>query len=114
MYNIETLPPDGVIGELVTKESGNVSEAVGLVSMDGFVVVGKRFFEKVLPKPVELAEALADVAVELRIGSLLRTTFHNHRDQFRFLAGGQRDFHQLVTAFLKVDRRHDCEVDCTT
>lgn len=49
----------------MTKESGDVAKAVGLISMNGFVVVGERFFEILAPDPVEFAEPFADEAVEV-------------------------------------------------
>jgi hypothetical protein len=60
----------------------NVAQAVGFVSMDGGIVVVEGLFAGVGPYAVELAESLADEAVEVRIGTFLRTTFDDHVNQF--------------------------------
>jgi hypothetical protein len=46
--------------------------------VDGVVVFCKGFLEAVGPNAIQLAEALADEAVEIRVGSFLRATLNNH------------------------------------
>ena len=64
------------------EEAGDVAEAVGFVSVDGAVVVCKGRFQTFGPGAIELGETLADETVEGRVGSLLRTTFDYHVDEF--------------------------------
>lgn len=69
------------------EETRNVAQSVGLVSMDGVIVVGKSFFEVLGPHTIELAESLANQPVELRIRSLLRATLHNHVAELDLVKG---------------------------
>ncbi len=80
--------------------------------MDSVVVFRKRRFEEFSPKTVKLGKALADQAVKLRVSTFLRTTFDDHRGQLLFLSRRKSYLHQLVTAFLEVNTRHDGQVDC--
>jgi hypothetical protein len=60
--------PGNTIGcEEVTKESTNVSELVGLVSMDGIIVLLECFLEVFRPDSVEFTESFSDQTVELRV-----------------------------------------------
>lgn len=95
----------------MTKESCNVSEAVCLVAMNGIVVVAEALRECVGPFAMQLAEALAHVAVEFAIGALLRATFDNHVAKLDVLTFRYFEFEKLVHALFKVERGHDGEVD---
>jgi hypothetical protein len=66
----------------VSKQSTDVSQLVGFVSMDRFVIVSKRLLERIGPHAVELAESLSDQSVELGVRSFLRTTLDDHVTQF--------------------------------
>jgi hypothetical protein len=98
----------------MSKELGNDAQPVGLVSVDGVVVLCKHVFEKLSPKSVELAEALADQSEEFVVGTLLTATFDDHAGQLVFTSSGKVDAHQFVAGFLEATRRHDCQVDGTT
>lgn len=51
----------------MTKEAGDVPKAVGLVTMDGRVVIRERLFKAFIPDTIEFAEAFADETVERRV-----------------------------------------------
>lgn len=71
-------PRDRIGTQEMAKEAANVAEAVRLVSMDSRVVLLERRFKSLGPDLVELGEALANRAVKLGIGPLLRTTLDYH------------------------------------
>ena len=54
------------------------AQAVRLKTMDGLVVMRKRFLKQVCPHPVKLAKSLSDHAVKLLIRPLLASALHNH------------------------------------
>lgn len=49
------------------EESRYVAQAVGLVSMDGGVIVAECLLEAIIPNSVKLAEPLANKTVEGRV-----------------------------------------------
>jgi len=75
--------------------------------MNSIIILDKRFLKKVGPKAIQLRESLTDQSIELGIRPFLRATFNDHRGKFRFLAGGQRDLHQLMATFFKIYTRHN-------
>jgi len=95
----------------MTEQHGNIAQFVVLVTMNGFVVLGKSLLKEVTPKPIDFSEALANHAEELCICLFLRTTLDDHRGEFRLLAGRKVDLHQLVDSFLRVGTGHNGEVD---
>ncbi|GJC95161.1 hypothetical protein ColKHC_03987 [Colletotrichum higginsianum] len=105
------MPADGVAREQVREEARNIAKPIRLVAMDLTVVVGERLLKQAGPQPVQLGEALANQAVELGKGLLLRADLDNHRRKFWFLSGREVDSQELVYGFLGVDGRHDCQVD---
>ena len=64
----------------MSKESSDISQAVGFVAVDGSVVPIKGIFKTVRPDFVEFTETFANKAVECRIGTFLGTTFNDHVD----------------------------------
>ena len=66
----------------MTKETTDIAEFVGLISMDGVVVCSECFLEVVRPYPIQFTESLADETVEVVVRPLLRTTFDNHFAHF--------------------------------
>lgn len=62
----------------MAKETANVTQLVGFISMNGIVILLKRFLECIGPNSVKLAESLADETVKVGICSFLGTTFDNH------------------------------------
>jgi len=60
-------PGNSIRCEKVAKESTNVSELVGLVSMDRVVVLLESFLEVFRPDSVEFTESFSDQTVELRV-----------------------------------------------
>lgn len=111
----------------MTKETTDISEFVGLVSMDSFVVFPERLLEAVGPDSVQLAESFSDKTVKVGIGAFLRATFDNHVAQLDLESESARkvvlkskkpkrvfpiahlatlrhiDLHQLMHGFLKVE-----------
>lgn len=76
-------PAYGIGGQLVSEETANVSETVGLVSMDGIVIGLEGLFETFSPGRIRLVtESLSHQTVELGVGSLLRATLDNHVAEF--------------------------------
>lgn len=63
----------------MAEKLGDNAKTVGLVTVDGVVVLGKHVLKQVLPESVELAEALADQTKEFVVGSLLAATLDDHR-----------------------------------
>jgi hypothetical protein len=60
--------PGNTIGcEEMTKESTDISELVGLVSMDRVVVFLECFLEVFRPDSIEFTESFSDETVELRV-----------------------------------------------
>ena len=111
VHHAQHVPGDGVAAEHVPEEAGDVAQPVGLVAVDRVVVIGKRLLKQLCPQPIQLRKALASQAIELGISALLRAALDDHGRKLRLLAGGQIDLHKLVAAFLKVDARHDGQVD---
>lgn len=71
MHYMQDCPGDTVRSDEVTEKSTDVAELVGLVAVDGLVVVAESFLEGFGPDAVELAEALTDEAVEGGVGAFL-------------------------------------------
>lgn len=64
-------PADAIGREKVAKEAGDVTKTIGFVSVDRVVIVGEALCERFGPLAMKLAEALAHVAIEFAISSLL-------------------------------------------
>lgn len=75
-------PRNGIGGEEMAKESGNITQTVRFVAMNRGVVIPKRSLQAIGPNAVELAKPFTDVSIERRIRPFLRTTLDNHVDQF--------------------------------
>ena len=60
-------PRDGVAGEEVAKEASNIAKTVGLIPMDGVILLPEGYFERVAPDAVDFAETFANQAVEAGI-----------------------------------------------
>jgi hypothetical protein len=108
------MPANGIARNQVSKELGDNTQPVRLVSVDGVVVLGKHVLKELPPESVELAETLANQSEELVVGSFLTATLDDHAGQLVFTSSGKVDAHQLVAGFLEATRRHDCQVDGTT
>ena len=111
VHRLEARPADAVRGEQCAKEARNVAQPVRLVPVDGVVVVPETLLVQPGPRPAQLAEPLADVAVEFRVGTLLRAALDHHVAHLDLEARWQLHLEQLVHALLKVKRRHDRQVD---
>lgn len=83
------------------EELGDDAQAVRLKTVDGLVVVRKRFLKQVGPHPVQLAEPLSDHTVELLVGPLLASALYNHGSEFVLQTLWQVDSHQLVYTLLE-------------
>lgn len=79
--------------------------------MNCVVVVAEALFKVFRPLAVQLAQALSHIAVELAVRTLLRAAFHDHIAKLNVLPFRNLELKELVNAFLKVQRRHDGEVD---
>ena len=64
-------PRDSVRAEKVAEKTGDVAQAIRLVSMDGGVVITERCLEAIRPDTIELAEPLSNETVESRVGTFL-------------------------------------------
>lgn len=114
---MEDSPGDGIRRKQVTEEATNVSELVGLVSMDGFVVLLERLLVALCPDAVEFAETFTDQAEERVVGTLLRTTLDDHVTHFNlqssalpkrmlcthFATLGKSNGHELVHCFFIIE-----------
>jgi len=67
MNDMKDCPRNTIRREKVTKESTNISELVGLVSMDRVVVFLECFLEVFSPDSIEFTESFSDETVELRV-----------------------------------------------
>ncbi len=105
------VPADGVGRETVGPEARNVPQLVGLVPVDGVVILGERLLKQVAPHAVEPREPLAYQAVELEVRLGLGAALDNHAHKLRLLAGREAQLHQLVRRLLRVGARHDGEID---
>jgi hypothetical protein len=110
---VKDMPADGVTREQMSEELSDDAQPVGLVTMDGVVVLGEHVLEQFPPKPVELAEALANQPKELVVSAFLAAALDDHARQLVFTASRKIDAHELVTSFLEAAGRHDCQVDGT-
>lgn len=66
----------------MAEETTNITELVGLISMNGVVIFLECFLECVCPDSMKFAESLADETVKVGVRSFLRTTFDNHITEF--------------------------------
>jgi hypothetical protein len=114
MDHRQNVPANGVVAEHMSKEPCNVPQAVRLIAVDSVVVFGERGLKQVRPEPVNLGKPLSNQTIKLGVSAFLRATLDDHGRQFRLHTGRKVDLHQLVTAFFKVDTRHDRQVDRPT
>jgi hypothetical protein len=114
MNHRQNMPANGVIAKHMSKEACNVPQTVRLVAVNSVVVFGECGLEQVRPEAVNLSKPLSNQTIELGVCPFLGATLDDHRRQFRLHAGREIDLHQLVTAFFKVDTRHDCQVNRPT
>lgn len=66
----------------MAEETTDITELVGLISMNGVVILLECFLECVGPDSMKFAESLADETVKIRVRSFLRTAFDNHITEF--------------------------------
>lgn len=66
----------------MAEETTNITELVGLISMNSVVIFLECFLECVCPDSMKFAESLADETVKVGVRSFLRTTFDNHITEF--------------------------------
>lgn len=105
------MPPDAVRSKEIAKKPGDVSDLVGLVSVDRAVVFDKGLLKKLGPHPVQSGKAFGEKAVEFEIRLLGGTCLDNHGHHFRLLTGGQLKLEETVRGFLRVRARLDAQVD---
>ena len=105
------MPANGIVGEQVAEEAGDIAQLVGLVAMDGVVVLGEGLLIQLHPHAVQARKLLAQQAHELGINLLLRTRLDDHGYQLGLLAGGELKLHQFVSGFLGIGARLDGQVD---
>ena len=60
------------------EEACDVSEAIGLISVNCSVIVAERLLEAIVPDTIEFAEPFTDETIESRVGALLRATLDDH------------------------------------
>ena len=66
------MPADGIVGEQVAEEAGDIAQLVGLVAVNGVVVLGEGLLVQLHPHAVQARKLLAQQAHELGIDLLLR------------------------------------------
>jgi len=106
-------PRQRVRVQQVRKDLGDVAQLVGLEAVDGRVLLAEALHEGVLVGAVEHAKSLRQQAVEAHVGALLRRTLEHHLAQL-VLVRREVELAQLVSTLLKVEARHDGEVDGAT
>ena len=79
-------PRDRIGGEKVSEEASDIPETVCFVAVDSQVVVCESTLKAFVPNAVQLAETLANEAVERRVRSLLRATLDDHFAQLDLIA----------------------------
>lgn len=93
------------------EELRNDAKAIRLKTMDSLVVGDEALFKKVGPHAVQLAEALANHAVEFLVRPFLAGTLDNHGCEFVLEPLWEVDAHELVTTFFETTAALDGEVD---
>jgi len=93
------------------EKPGDVSELVGLVTMNRRIVLDERLLEQVHPHPIQPSKSLSKQAHELQIDLLLCTGLDNHRYQLWLLASRKPELHQLMRGFLRIRARLDAEIN---
>jgi hypothetical protein len=67
------MPSHAIIAEKVAKELSYNAKPVRLVAVNGLIILRERFLKQLAPKPVELAETLANVTLEIEVSKLSLT-----------------------------------------
>jgi hypothetical protein len=109
--DMKDLPPNRVGRQEVPEKLSDDSQAVRFVPMDRLVILGEHVLKQVLPEAIELAKSLSNETEKLVVCAFLTAAFDDHGRQLIFLASRQVDPHELVTRFLELSGRHDCQVD---
>ena len=95
----------------MSEETSEVAELALLEAMHLFVLTAEQFGELLVVDIEEVAEPLANVPVEGKVGTILRAALDDHIAQFDLLARSDGQLEQLVAAFFEIDSRHDDQVD---
>lgn len=98
---MKDMPANGVTRHQMSEELSDDAQPVGLVTVDGVVVLCEHVLKQLPPKSVEFAEALADESKELVVSAFLATAFDDHARQLVFTSSRKIDAHELVTSFLE-------------
>lgn len=101
---MKDMPVNGVARHQVPEELSDNAQPVGLVSVDGVVILGEHVLKQLPPKSVKFAEAFADETKELVVSTLLAAALNDHARQLVFTASRKIDAHELVTSFLEAAR----------
>jgi len=105
------LPVDGVGGEEMCKEFGEVPQLVGLESMDRGVLLEEDLVPDITKGVIETAKTFCEIAVERHVASFLCAARNNHVADFIFFSLADSLTKQLMGAFLKAETRHDRQID---
>lgn len=79
MNNRQDVPADGIGTQKMSEKPSDVAKAVGLVAVDGLIVLGEGLFELVRPESIESSKPLANETVEFEVCALLGAAFNDHR-----------------------------------
>ena len=112
MNDPKTIPIDGIGSKEMAKHLRDNTNAVGLETMDRFVVLRKQLLEQVLPQTVQLRKSLGNETVKFVVRAFLRSTFNDHLRKLLFLAGRKINPHQLVNCLFETAGALDVEIDC--
>jgi hypothetical protein len=104
------MPADCICDEEMCEKLRNNAKTVRLQTMDRLVVVHESLLEEISPHTVQLAESLANHAIELLIGPFLTGTFHNHGSEFPFESVRKVYAHEFVATFFKPSATLDGQV----
>lgn len=99
MDDVECVPSNSVGGKHVSEEPSDVAEPVCFIAMDGFVVCCEGLLKEIRPETVQFGETFADEAVELGVGSFLRTAFDHHGAKFMLEADRKSNLHKLLAIY---------------
>jgi hypothetical protein len=103
VHNREDMPSNGIGSEEMAEETCDIAKAIRLVPVDGIIVLREGLLKQICPKPIDFGEPFANETIKFGEGAFLGAALNNHRGQFWLLPRRKRNFHQLVTALLRIN-----------
>lgn len=84
----------------MSKESGDGAKTVGLVTVNGVVVLHEGLLKEVGPQSIDFGQSLSNKSIEFLVCRTLRAGLNDHVWEFNFEPRRQRDFHEHVATGL--------------